>query len=257
MDALEARAWLEVQREVSQNQSLIVKPDSVLEYTCFGSFLNATAGGGMFSDGNQWATRGNAMAGALSNPVGASVASYLQTNFNHTLLGGRSSINATTGGAVSAGGYSCSIMQQVWDAARCYNFLNDSTAMGADGFFDFPKYASTDPRIFPNSCTAGAGFMSGLYNQAMTAAFNNNQAQHTLSAAEEKAAGAMFSAPLYEEDEVVTHLDMILPDPDCPGDPIPTGIVVNRPDYDPPTYDEKICPNPGCSYNPSTDACEL
>src|SRR5437016_4882806 len=35
MDALEARAYLEAQREVAQNQNYILKPDSVLEYTCF------------------------------------------------------------------------------------------------------------------------------------------------------------------------------------------------------------------------------
>ena len=43
MDALEARAWLEAEREISQNKNLIYKPDSVLEYTCFAGFLNEAA----------------------------------------------------------------------------------------------------------------------------------------------------------------------------------------------------------------------
>ena len=32
-ESLEARAWLEAQREITQNQNLIYKPDSALEYT--------------------------------------------------------------------------------------------------------------------------------------------------------------------------------------------------------------------------------
>src|ERR1044072_4359830 len=39
MDALEARAYLEAQREVAQNQNYILKPDSVLQYTCFDLFI--------------------------------------------------------------------------------------------------------------------------------------------------------------------------------------------------------------------------
>ena len=34
-DSLASRAWLEAQREITQNQNLIFKPDSVLEYSCF------------------------------------------------------------------------------------------------------------------------------------------------------------------------------------------------------------------------------
>ena len=32
---LSSRAWLEAEREIMQNQNLIFKPDSVLQYTCF------------------------------------------------------------------------------------------------------------------------------------------------------------------------------------------------------------------------------
>ncbi len=41
--SLEARAWLEAQREITQNQNLILKPDSVLEYTCFDKHLGVLA----------------------------------------------------------------------------------------------------------------------------------------------------------------------------------------------------------------------
>src|SRR5690349_5990742 len=68
MDALEARAYLEAQREVAQNQNFILKPDSVLEYTCFDMFLGhfaadhnwgasaANCDQFMFSDSCRWGT---------------------------------------------------------------------------------------------------------------------------------------------------------------------------------------------------------
>jgi hypothetical protein len=40
-DTLQSRAWLEAQREITQNQNLIFKPDSVLQYTCFDKHLGA------------------------------------------------------------------------------------------------------------------------------------------------------------------------------------------------------------------------
>ncbi|PCI56977.1 MAG: hypothetical protein COB36_01530 [Alphaproteobacteria bacterium] len=39
-DVLKDRAWMEAQREVTQNQNLFPRPDSVLEMTCFDSFLD-------------------------------------------------------------------------------------------------------------------------------------------------------------------------------------------------------------------------
>ena len=43
MDMLEARAWAEAQREMTQNETLISKPDSVLQYNCFDSALDVLA----------------------------------------------------------------------------------------------------------------------------------------------------------------------------------------------------------------------
>lgn len=51
-DVLHARSWLEGKREVEIAQRLILKPDSVLEYSCFDDRLNEMAFGAntMFSD---------------------------------------------------------------------------------------------------------------------------------------------------------------------------------------------------------------
>ena len=55
-DSLESRGWLEAQREITQNQNLIFKADSVLEYTCFDRFANELAqhARDMFSESTRW-----------------------------------------------------------------------------------------------------------------------------------------------------------------------------------------------------------
>src|SRR5262245_25087423 len=42
-ESMNARAWLEVEREVTQNQNYIPKPDSVMEYTCLNEVSNRLA----------------------------------------------------------------------------------------------------------------------------------------------------------------------------------------------------------------------
>jgi hypothetical protein len=96
MDALESRAWLEAQREITQNQNLISKPDSVLEYTCFNRFLNTMSknwGDRMFSETNHWgAVIGvdkTSTDSTLDNVVRTTMLAYLTKNFQHNFLGGR------------------------------------------------------------------------------------------------------------------------------------------------------------------------
>ena len=42
-DVMSNRAWLEAQREITQNANLITKPDSVLSLSCFNQFLNTAS----------------------------------------------------------------------------------------------------------------------------------------------------------------------------------------------------------------------
>ena len=44
-EAMKAKSMLEAQREITQNQNLITKPDSVLQLSCFDSFLESMASG--------------------------------------------------------------------------------------------------------------------------------------------------------------------------------------------------------------------
>jgi hypothetical protein len=108
MDALESRAWLEAQREIAQNQNLIAKPDSVLEYTCFNKFLEHAARGfsvdGVlrpFSETNNWngppagfnvhddAGENVSLDITLDQVVRRAMASYLRGNFAHRFIGDR------------------------------------------------------------------------------------------------------------------------------------------------------------------------
>ena len=181
MDALEARAWMEAQREITQNQNLINKPDSVLEYTCFNRFLNHLSQNPsingvqrLFSETNHWQGPPSGLSdtstdNALDRVVRTSMTRYLRENFGHRFMGDR--LNNPANGqpidyinrlqtrdypaaseAVNGTGgtsqYECDRMAEVWTLARCMNFLGSRDDF--DGFFDFPWYANNDPRNLPD-----------------------------------------------------------------------------------------------------------
>jgi hypothetical protein len=160
-DSLEARAWLEAQREITQNQNLIFKPDSVLEYTCFESHLNqvADASDNLFSGLSRWGG-GENMSSALGG-IASAHRNYDQSNFAHDGLGGRGDFSGFTpdlavhklaSSTVSKDTYECKVMKEVWEKAKCMDFLADASH---DGFFTFAEYAaeSDDKRFLPSQCS--------------------------------------------------------------------------------------------------------
>ncbi|MCB1651004.1 MAG: hypothetical protein KDI46_03035 [Alphaproteobacteria bacterium] len=83
-DVLSARAWTSAKREVETAETLIVKPDSVMEYTCF--------------------------TGRIAG-YGTGVANtHLANNFSHKTAGG-------LGGAGA-----CEDMADIWELLKCKNF---------------------------------------------------------------------------------------------------------------------------------------
>ncbi len=245
-ESLSARAWLEAQREITQNQNLIVKPDSVFEYTCFDQVVrelsaHATS---MLSETSLFGSPlGNtSMDDALQALVGDSLREYINLNFGsttitsgvgYTMLAGRSTIshqisNVTAGNPASSN-YSCDIMEQVWQAAKCSNFISNATS---DGFFTFQEYAGSavDKRRYPSTCGA----------------INTNWAANL---------GVALSSGPWTNDPVQTYLDQIAAPTSagssCSGDPIPTGVRVIRSDYAINDYLEHICIQPGCRYEPT------
>lgn len=244
--SLKAKAWLEAQREITQNQNLIFKPDSVLEYTCFERQLNALSqnAGSMFSENPKWGGAAAGMAGTLTGLVGTPMFSYLQANFRtstsgtYGLLGGRidgndpamTAVDATmTQPTITAGDYSCDIMNKIWQAAKCMNFSAD---ISHDGFYTLEHYVNNDDKRFlPARCLKPTGLNSWdtNYDDAIV-------------------------DPPWTRDPVNSFSDKLLYDGNpasCDGvTPIPTGIEIYVQGGI--TVPEKICVMPGCYYVPGT-----
>ncbi|MGH1398179.1 MAG: hypothetical protein ACRBCT_03100 [Alphaproteobacteria bacterium] len=229
-ESMEARAILEAQREITQNQNLIVKPDSVLEYTCFDRQLDVLAqeAENMFSESDRWETilATDHMDKALEALVGGAMKSYLDANFDHTFLGGRTSLSYPYDGTVEGNAYTCASMQSVWIQAKCMNFIQRSH----DGFFTLDEYANgSDKRELPTACAAFASWQSNIDT-------------------------ATESTP-WDSDDVATYLDRVFPTSGCGGNTsrIKTGMLVeDKGNTDTPDeYNEFACIVPGCFWEPT------
>lgn len=211
-DTLESRAWLEAQREITQNQNLISKPDSVLRYSCFDKLADdfASATGSMFS------------GGADVSVAQDTADSFVQTNFSdlhNKALGGRSSnVNSALDG-------SCDAMQKVWEQSQCMNFADNPDT---DAFFTIQEYvdnAASDKR-FEASCPEVSG-----WSDESDALLPENTA--------------------WEEDLVTSFLPEFVTDDDCDASlQVATGVTVVPSGGDDP-YEAKVCVKSGCVYAPS------
>lgn len=230
-NAMKAKAWLEAQREIAQNQNLIYKPDSVLEYTCFDKFLNHLSDvvhvqHRLFSETTTWGTiTGPDMELALGGLVGTTLLSYINMNFSHNYLGGRGDGPGVPVSAVTSENYACSAMSAVWQQAKCLNFVQDAPLdrTARDDFFNLTWFSTNDPRDIPTACVPDARWDP-----------NTNLALNTPA--------------VYTEEAFNTYADHFATT-GCPAAPIPTGVVVTRQGYIP--YNEKVCINPGCAYVPT------
>lgn len=164
MDAMQARGYMEAQRQIEQNGNLILKQDSVLEYTCFDQWM------GHLGDDGAWGFRqpftdtgfsgsemtfyifnqsGGALYGSLSKVVWTALNTYIITNYGNTIqphgyLSGRAGAPKWSWAAAAPQAvYNCKDMETVWRAAHCMNFLDQPKH---DAFFDFYWYAIQDAR---------------------------------------------------------------------------------------------------------------
>lgn len=249
--SLEERAWLEAQREITQNQNLIFKPDSVLAYTCFHSYMNELAdhAADMFSETTRWQDdviddQPLSMNQALQDLVIEALGTYLDSNFtsdeDRRYLGGRMASSPRTNPddyatIANNTGYACNVMQEVWNFAKCYNFQ----AEARDGFFTFRDYANgfsdeSRPRGLPSSC-GGAGDEPELYEAAIEASMTNTPwpVDSTLT----------YHANLQAASCGASEMQ-----------PIATGVVVTRSHQSPQRYFEGVCVQPGCHFRPTDTA---
>lgn len=264
-ETMSARAWMEAEREIMQNQNLIFKPDSVLEYTCFDKMVSHGAKylGDIFVHtdyfGKVIIERGTAQAQeiALQNVVSDSLKDYIANNYPYNYLADRSpqltNKPSTTNrasnmeDAKSMTKYSsCDIMAQVWQASKCINFVDDKDKFWMDGFYPFitlqpgPEGGPVvtgysqfgDVRYWPKKCE------TPLEGQRWTdenkTATNENDAQYK------------FRDPLKTDFEKVRK--MVEPGGCSENEQgIETGVTVILSGSGSGKAD-KVCTNPGCTY---------
>lgn len=242
-DSLEARGWLEAQREITQNQNLIFKADSVLEYTCFDRFANVLAEQAqyMLSETKRWGEilPSDSMDNALDRVIGDALTSWVGANFGHDYLGQRwGSISPTPSGSANYvpgrirgnATYACDAMARIWQEAKCSDFVENGAE---DGFFTFQQYASDpDKRHLPARCASEPRWGT----------------MH----------GTAITAPPWVDDPVWTHVGDLNEDKcgTAAFPPIPTGVTVRRPAETPNQYEEKICVQMGCYFDPNSGTCK-
>ncbi len=281
---MSARAWMEAEREIMMNQNLIFKPDSVLEYTCFDQMVNLTAskGGKIFSHTNYFGQpimeEGDdiGLTRSLDKVVYSALQTYINGNFGHDFLGGRAQ-KLTIGNKDSQlvppvpgveEGYLCNTMANVWQAAKCANFIDNDAYKNTDGFYPFktikghngtPAVAGYDSiqetRLFPTSCASlggppgGGGYGHNL-GPAGTwldqIALANNVAGN----------GELypFKQPLSEIYENVNAMTAAYGSDNgeggtvqC-GSPIATGVTVFTSTSNSENWADGVCLNSGCRY---------
>lgn len=243
MTAIEARGLLEAEREIIQNQNLIAKPDSVLEYSCFEQHLTLSGDvtGQMFTEAEWYFGISDSFIDQYTLDRGIyyvvfqALVAYLRENYWHQYLGDRAELAALS---LVPGEFNCYAMGYIWNRARCSNFIIPRT--GQDGFYTFDEYRTMDdPRNLPEpqQCETWPEWSAEITDSnAMSAPLPT---------------GAATVAAL--EDELNVYPELFDPD-DCASSPaIPTGMLVPPyPEQD--AYDEHICLAPGCYYNGTTCA---
>lgn len=248
------RAWIEAQREVEINQSIITRPDSVFELSCFDAFIahSSKSAGAIFSGREDPAGangQGDITATTVNGVVTAAVGQYLSlAGFSATDMGGGTitglsySFEPYNNGSGPSFASQCSKQAQVWAAFKCKN-VGDLNAL------IFNHISQNDPRKVYSSGGGGsfhscADVPSGgaqLYDSATVWA-------NALSMLHSPTVAGTIATYF---DPVETFSDMTSPTGACAG-PIATGVQIVQSDGS--TTAELICPNPGCAFD-GTSAC--
>ncbi|MBU0801040.1 MAG: hypothetical protein KKA05_08540 [Alphaproteobacteria bacterium] len=241
MTVIEKRALLEAEREIIQNQNLLFKPDSILEYSCFEQHLQQSGRvtGQMFSEAEGFFNISDAFVDqysldrAIYSFVFTALIEYLRANFWHRYLGDRADLEGLP--PANPDTFTCVAMSYVWNKAKCMNFITPRDIQ--DGFYTFAEYQQMqDPRNLPvpQLCTTWPDWEATIQdanrmNVALTGNANDDLAEDPLE--------------LYN----------VLFDPDACAPAIPTGLrMPPYPGAGIAEFQEFMCVTPGCYYNGST-----
>lgn len=270
--AMESRAHLETEREIMQNQNLIFKADSILNYTCFDSFAaHATKHVGIlfthtsYFSGSPIIPWGKeyGMDYNMNEVIIKSMEPYIETNFDHTYLGGRG-VHLGLGKPVineipnKGGQYKCDVMNEVWKVAKCMNFMHTKEFAATDGFYPFTDLKSLsgkkeedvagygnatdtgvkDTRHFPTACGG-----QPVYDSTWNNLYRRSRNENNLGTNDALYA---YGDPLRKTYKAVR--DLIQPAGTC-GTAIKTGVqVILNAGGGAGGYPDGVCTNPGCSY---------
>lgn len=156
-ESMKSEAWMQAQKQITQNQNQIYKPRSVLEMTCFNKYAGAMAKNSkdMLSGTKRWGDEGNdqKLVDDMNKVSGDAYTDYLDANFpkdkNDPL---KVDSDRPSGGddAIKEESYNCDMMNRVSEAARCEDFAENPET---DGFYTNEEYAnSDDKRQLPEQC---------------------------------------------------------------------------------------------------------
>ena len=262
MNQIYANAFLEAEREVIIAHSMILKPDSVLEYTCFDQLAakaGGDGGGSVFTDkeqeveGEKVHLGDEALDEAIEKIVLKSLKSYVDKNFSHNFMGGTLDQNNSISDSYNSVADGCDFMFAVHRLAKCEDFDNIVGFMTFDKMFSNENLTDIDPRVYPNMCPGTLPF-----SQKMLQLANNDSDVNP---------GIKRDYVLF--DEVSLHLEKTrrAKSGSCESvDPIPTGlrykVVKFSEDVNNKTnitgedvFDDKVCTNPGCYYDRKGNKC--
>ncbi|HEU4838983.1 MAG TPA: M23 family metallopeptidase [Micavibrio sp.] len=233
---------LQTRREMAINQRYIVKPDSVMAYSCLSEqFTLVGQHAGVLSESQRWANKqvdilngntvtvtvdmgSNSLDGAINNVATEPYEFFLQSFYNYDFLAGQASgLTGSPEGdedGMSQSHAPCGAMSKVWQIAKCMNVTDDPL------FPKFEELISTDPRKFPSNYKCND---TGITQKMIDTARGTK----------------------VKKDNVDTYLEMLYTGACHP--PISTGITVYRREgadqiSKERTYTDGLCITIGCSY---------
>lgn len=240
--AMVNQAVLQTRREMAINQRYIVKPDSVMAYSCLSEQLTLVGQhAGALSESQLWANKqvdilnGNtatvtvnmgtySLDGAINNVATEPYEFFLQSFYNYEFLAGQAP--GLTGSpqddedGMSQAHAPCGAMSRVWQIAKCMNVTDNPL------FPQFAQLISTDPRRYPDNYRCND---TGITQNMIDIARGRD----------------------VRKDNVNTYISMLYPGT-C-HTPIATGITVHRREGEEQisterTYPDGLCITLGCSY---------